>query len=53
MKNRTTESGHNYYSHINFTFSGIFSANIFNPPKPLDKTLDDVTISNKLTSLSD
>ena len=52
MKNRTIESGHNCYTDINFTFSQIFSANIFNPPKLLNTTLDDVTISNKLTSPS-
>ena len=50
MKNRTTESGHNCYTNINFTFSRVFSANIFNPPKLLNTTLDDVKYSNKLTS---
>ena len=52
MKNRTTESGHNCYTNINFTFSRVFSPNIFNPPKLLNTTLDDVKISNKLVSVS-
>ena len=52
MKNRTAGSGHNCYTNINFTFFRVFSANIFNPPKPLDTTLDDVAISHKLTSPS-
>ena len=52
MKNRATESGHNYHTSINFTFSRVFSANIFNLPKLLNTRLDDVIISNKLTSPS-
>ena len=52
MKNRTTELGHNCYINVNFTFSRVFSAKTFSPPKLLNTTLDDVTISNKLTSPS-
>ena len=33
-------------------FPRFFSPNIFNPPKLLNTTLDDVKISNKLTSVS-
>ena len=33
-------------------FPIIFSPNIFNPPKLLNTILDDVKISNKLTSVS-
>ena len=32
-------------------FPRFFSRNIFNPPKLLNTKLDDVTISNKLTSV--
>ena len=52
MKNGTMESEHSCYTNINFTLSRVFSPNIFNPPKFLDTTLDDVTISNKLTNPS-
>ena len=31
-------------------FPRFFSQNIFNPPKLLNTTLDDIKISNKLTS---
>ena len=31
-------------------FPRLFSPNIFNPPKLINTTLDDVIISNKLTS---
>ena len=52
MENRLIESGHNCYTNINFKFSQAFSPNIFNPPKFKNTTIDDVTISNKLTSPS-
>ena len=52
MKSKTTESGHNCYTNTNSTFSRVFTPNIFNPPKLLNITLNDVTISNKLTSPS-
>ena len=44
--------GHNCYTNINSTFFRVFSPNIFNPSKLLNTILDDVTISNKLTSLT-
>ena len=52
IKNRTTEPGHICYTNKNFTFYRGFSPNIFNPPKLLNTTLDDVAISKKLTSAS-
>ena len=52
MKNRTTKSGHEYYTNVHCTFLRFFSLKIFNPPKLLNATVDDVKISNKLTSVS-
>ena len=52
MKNRIIKSGHDCYINMHCTFSHVFSPGIFNPPDLLNTALDDVKISNKLTSVS-